>query len=73
MPVNGYTSKVRVRDKYKVIGYISSGTYGRVYKAVGLNGQSGEFAIKKYTFTALLLLDMSIDIVAGSSRTRKAR
>lgn len=50
MPVNGYTSKVRVRDKYKVIGYISSGTYGRVYKAVGLNGQSGEFAIKKYVY-----------------------
>lgn len=25
----------------------SSGTYGRVYKAVGCNGQSGEFAIKK--------------------------
>ena len=26
----------------------SSGTYGRVYKAVGWNGVSGEFAIKKY-------------------------
>lgn len=25
----------------------SSGTYGRVYKAIGCNGQSGEFAIKK--------------------------
>ena len=74
MPSHGYTSKVRVRDKYKVIGYISSGTYGRVYKAVGLNGQSGEFAIKKYMFTDLLiLLDMSINLVAGSSRTRKAR
>ena len=56
MPVNGYTSKVRVLDKYKVIGFISSGTYGRVYKAVGLNGQSGEFAIKKYTITGFPLL-----------------
>ena len=74
MPTNGYTSKVRVLDKYKVIGFISSGTYGRVYKAVGLNGQSGEFAIKKYVFTALfLLLDVNTDSVAGSSRTRKAR
>lgn len=71
MPSNGYTSKVRVLDRYKVVGFIryvrvsaedapnndawvliaraecSSGTYGRVYKAVGWNGQSGEFAIKK--------------------------
>ena len=46
---SGYTSKVKVSDRYKVVGFISSGTYGRVYKAVGHNGQSGEFAIKKYT------------------------
>lgn len=51
MSVNGYTSKVRVLDKYKVVGFISSGTYGRVYKAVGSNGQSGDFAIKKYAGT----------------------
>ncbi|KAI1842051.1 hypothetical protein JX265_013594 [Neoarthrinium moseri] len=44
----GYQSKVRVIDKYKVIGFISSGTYGRVYKAVGRQGQPGEFAIKKF-------------------------
>ena len=43
----GYKSKIRVSDRYKVVGFISSGTYGRVYKAVGINGQSGEFAIKK--------------------------
>lgn len=74
MPANSYTSKVRVLDKYKVIGFISSGTYGRVYKAVGLNGQSGEFAIKKYLFTRLLfLLHLTTDRVTGSSRTRKAR
>ena len=47
-PPNGYTSKVRVLDRYKVVGFISSGTYGRVYKAIGVNGQSGDFAIKKY-------------------------
>ena len=46
-PTNGYTSKVRVLDRYKVVGFISSGTYGRVYKAVGHNGMAGEFAIKK--------------------------
>ena len=46
-PPNSYTSKVRVQDRYKVVGFISSGTYGRVYKAVGINGQIGEFAIKK--------------------------
>lgn len=44
----GYQSKVRVVDKYKVIGFISSGTYGRVYKAVSRQGQPGEFAIKKF-------------------------
>jgi cyclin-dependent kinase 8/11 len=44
----GYRSKVRVTDKYKVIGFISSGTYGRVYKALGRHGQTGEFAIKKF-------------------------
>ncbi|TVY29722.1 Serine/threonine-protein kinase [Lachnellula hyalina] len=47
-PNMGYQSKVRVIDRYKVIGFISSGTYGRVYKAVGRHGQTGEFAIKKF-------------------------
>jgi cyclin-dependent kinase 8/11 len=46
----GYTSKVRVRDRYHIVGFISSGTYGRVYKAIGKNGHKGEFAIKKYGF-----------------------
>ena len=44
----GYQSKVRVIDRYKVVGFISSGTYGRVYKALGRQGQTGEFAIKKF-------------------------
>ena len=46
-PTSGYTSKVHVLDKYEIVGFISSGTYGRVYKAVGKNGVAGEFAIKK--------------------------
>lgn len=71
MPANGYTSKVRVLDKYKVVGFISSGTYGRVYKAVGLHGQGGEFAIKKYA-CANAYSQRSINCRIGSSRTRKA-
>ena len=45
---SGYPGKAHDLDRYKVVGFISSGTYGRVYKAIGVNGQSGEFAIKKY-------------------------
>lgn len=45
----GYQPKVRIQDKYRIVGFISSGTYGRVYKAVGRNGKpAGEFAIKKF-------------------------
>jgi cyclin-dependent kinase 8/11 len=33
MPGNGYTAKVHVLEKYNIVGFISSGTYGRVYKA----------------------------------------
>ena len=51
MPSMVYKNKVRVRDKYRIVGFISSGTYGRVYKAVGWNGQTGDFAIKKYGLT----------------------
>ncbi len=46
--VTGYQSKTRVTDRYRVIGFISSGTYGRVYKAVSRQGQAGDFAIKKF-------------------------
>ncbi|KAM0523797.1 hypothetical protein ACHAPE_001048 [Trichoderma viride] len=30
----GYQPKARVTERYRIIGFISSGTYGRVYKAV---------------------------------------
>ncbi|KAH8641687.1 cyclin-dependent protein kinase-like protein Ssn3 [Alternaria alternata] len=43
----GYNNKKRVTERYKIVGFISSGTYGRVYKAEGKNGRTGEFAIKK--------------------------
>jgi cyclin-dependent kinase 8/11 len=43
----GYNTKKRVNERYKIVGFISSGTYGRVYKAEGKNGRIGEFAIKK--------------------------
>jgi cyclin-dependent kinase 8/11 len=45
---SGYNNKKRVNERYKIVGFISSGTYGRVYKAEGKNGRVGEFAIKKY-------------------------
>jgi cyclin-dependent kinase 8/11 len=57
----GYTSQRRINDNYDVVGFISSGTYGRVYKARNKSGRgthpvlsrnSGNpieaFAIKKY-------------------------
>ncbi|KAI9893912.1 MAG: cyclin-dependent protein kinase [Vezdaea aestivalis] len=47
-PLGGYKSKVKVTDRYEVVGFISSGTYGRVYKALRADGQPGEFAIKKF-------------------------
>ena len=51
----GLPSKPRLQDRYHYVGFISSGTYGRVYKAVGVgdNGSSGGggegavYAIKK--------------------------
>ncbi|KAI5789708.1 kinase-like domain-containing protein [Peziza echinospora] len=33
MPTAPYQSKVKIKQKYHIIGFISSGTYGRVYKA----------------------------------------
>ncbi|KAJ4863357.1 protein kinase domain-containing protein [Trichoderma breve] len=43
----GYQPKARVTERYRIIGFISSGTYGRVYKAVS-RASNGEVAIKKF-------------------------
>ncbi|EGX87707.1 Serine/threonine-protein kinase domain [Cordyceps militaris CM01] len=55
----GYQPKFRVTERYRIVGFISSGTYGRVYKAVNrasivtsTNGTTvpagHEVAIKKF-------------------------
>ncbi|EHK25798.1 uncharacterized protein TRIVIDRAFT_31744 [Trichoderma virens Gv29-8] len=51
----GYQPKARVTERYRIIGFISSGTYGRVYKAVSRTGNGEgiavapiEVAIKKF-------------------------
>jgi hypothetical protein len=72
-PGSGYTSKVRVRDRYHIVGFISSGTYGRVYKAIGKNGQKGEFAIKKLASHPGILTSSHDSPAVGSSRTKKAK
>lgn len=44
-----YKSRVRLQEKYLIIGFISSGTYGRVYKARSRDPNcTREFAIKKF-------------------------
>lgn len=52
---NTYQPKARVTERYRIVGFISSGTYGRVYKAVSRTlpsakktGQGHEVAIKKF-------------------------
>lgn len=37
-----------VTSKYNILGFISSGTYGRVYKAQGLDDERAIHAIKKF-------------------------
>lgn len=71
-----YKNKVRVRDRYRIVGFISSGTYGRVYKAVGWNGQTGDFAIKKYVVTNSgheICESDDTDKCTGSSRTKREK
>ena len=41
-------SKPRVTDKYTILGFISSGTYGRVYKAQSRDAEGRIHAIKKF-------------------------
>jgi hypothetical protein len=63
----GYTSQRRINDNYDVVGFISSGTYGRVYKARNKSGRGAHpvlsrnsgnpieaFAIKKYAEAHIL-------------------
>lgn len=40
--------KPRVTDKYSILGFISSGTYGRVYKAKSKEPDERIHAIKKF-------------------------
>lgn len=55
---SSYVSQRHINEHYDVVGFISSGTYGRVYKAraklprgvqqaVGKDGRPEAFAIKK--------------------------
>ena len=39
MSSTGYTTQRRINDNYDVVGFISSGTYGRVYKAKNKAGR----------------------------------
>ncbi|PCH43934.1 kinase-like protein [Wolfiporia cocos MD-104 SS10] len=41
-------ARKRVTDKYNILGFISSGTYGRVYKAQSKEGDGKIHAIKKF-------------------------
>lgn len=55
-----YKSKVKVLDEYHIIGFISSGTYGRVYKARSkIPGNTKEFAIKKWVVVFVIKLEVS--------------
>ncbi|KAI9664392.1 MAG: cyclin-dependent protein kinase [Alyxoria varia] len=41
------STKLRIQDEYQIIGFISSGTYGRVYKANRINHEQ-LYAIKRF-------------------------
>ena len=41
-------ARKRVTDKYLILGFISSGTYGRVYKAQSKDADGRIHAIKKF-------------------------
>ena len=52
-PMRAYRAKrdstrKSVHEKYTIKGFISSGTYGRVYKAQATSGDSRFYAIKKF-------------------------
>jgi len=48
-------AKRRWEEHYQIVGFISSGTYGRVYKAINKDGSPGEYAIKKYGSAVLTM------------------
>ncbi|KZT04659.1 kinase-like protein [Laetiporus sulphureus 93-53] len=41
-------ARAKVTDKYEILGFISSGTYGRVYQARSKEGEKRIYAIKKF-------------------------
>lgn len=84
MGSNVYGTQRHINDNYDVVGFISSGTYGRVYKAKSKGGRhvppainqvTGRpieaFAIKKYGFTSVLSL-LFANCLLDSSQTRTA-
>jgi cyclin-dependent kinase 8/11 len=42
------SARRNVNSKYNIIGFISSGTYGRVYKAISREEEGKTYAIKKF-------------------------
>ncbi|PHH90949.1 hypothetical protein CDD83_2156 [Cordyceps sp. RAO-2017] len=41
----GFQPRARVTERYRIVGFISSGTYGRVYKAVSRSGGTATGAV----------------------------
>ncbi|KAK4556882.1 cyclin-dependent protein kinase [Recurvomyces mirabilis] len=48
MNVNPYLPQRHINDHYDIVGFISSGTYGRVYKAVSKRPANGQAPIVKH-------------------------
>ena len=44
-----YASQRHINDNYDVVGFISSGTYGRVYKARGKGGRNAPPVLNQTT------------------------
>ena len=50
-----FRPKNKLSDDYHITGFISSGTYGRVFKAVKLKEDSTTVAIKRYVLFILAI------------------